>query len=215
MIIVLVTLSVIIVCIIAVLSIRHNKDLLLENLISGDYDYLSDSNVKDALQRIFDQQLVETEWIYFDLNADGKMELILQEKNYAADTHLKSIIGAFAVKDNGISAVIWDLNETGEFYFISNEKLFYFYGYYGPYNYKVYQIYQFDSEWNKKLLEGYEYFYIYDVDELPSDWLEYHPTMTQEGTYYRKFKLVDINGTLDRVYEDLSEQQWKDSLSLF
>ena len=215
-IIVLAMLFVIIVLLIAVLCTRHNKnEAKLENLINGDFDCLSDSNIKDALKGIFDQQLVETEWIYFDLNADGKMELVLQEKNCVENKTLKRIIGAFAIQDNEIIAVIWDIIDAGEFYFIGNDKLIYFYGYYGMYEQEVYQIYQFDSEWKKQFLEGFEHLYIYDLEELPSDWLEYHPTMTQEGTYYRKYKLVDMNGTLDWVYEDLSEQQWKDSLGLF
>lgn len=78
-----------------------------------------------------------------------------------------------------------------------------------------YQIYQFDSELKKQFMEGFEYFYIYDLEELPQDWLEHHPTMIQEGTYYRKYRLEDIDGTTNIIYEDLSEQQWKDSLNIF
>lgn len=216
---VLAALLVIIICVIAVVSIRHGQnEIKLESLVNGDYDYLSDDNVRNALERILDRQ--ETEWVYFDLNADGKMELIFQEKNCTYISHvphksLKAVIGAFAVQDNEIAAVIWDLVDMGAFYFIDNDKLFYYYDYHGTYDYESYQIYQFDSDWKKQFVEGFEYFYIYDLEELPPDWLEHYPTMIQEGTYYRKYRLEDIDGTTNVIYEDLSEQQWKESLNIF
>lgn len=205
-----------IICVIAVLSIRHDQnEIKLESLINGNYDYLSDNNVREALKRILDRQ--EVEWFYFDLNADGKMELILRERNYiyVSDKPVKRIIGAFAVQDNEISAVIWDLNDMSEFYFIGNDKLIYYDDYHGTYHYESYQIYQFDSEWKEQFVEGFEYFYIYDLEELPRDWSERHPTMTQVGVYYRKYGSEDVDGTTNIIYEDLSEQQWKSFLNTF
>lgn len=183
---------------------------MLEELKNGNYEHLNDDNVKRTLQQIIDQQAPEIEWIYYDLNSDGQMELILQEKEYVADKFMKRIIGVFAIQNSYVSTVIWDVGDVGAFYFLYNNKLFYYYQYYGIYDYESYQVFQFDMQWNEKLLEGYEYYYIYNVKELSPAWLEDHPTITKEGVYYKKYSVEDVDGTSIRMYEDITERQWKE-----
>lgn len=200
---VIAVLSVLLIGIVVIVNITHDKNRAkLEKLVRGDYTGLHDESMEQTLSRIIDRN--ETEWVYYDLNADGEEDLVLQEKEYTSDILAKRIVAVFTVRNNEVVHVIWDISEPGLFYFLYDNKLF-FHGYYhGTYIYDSYSNYQYNAEWERVLVERYEYFNIYSMDEMPSDWSTSYPNLAQEGIYYIR--------TTDTLEESIAEQEFRDSL---
>ena len=190
-----------------------NTTPALAAIEQGDYSSVSNDSIVETLEIIMNRRgLQDVEWIYFDLNDDGQNELILQEKASVAHTGIKRIIGIFAEQHGQVSVILWDANDMGEYSFLLNNRLIYFDQYYGTYGYESYQIYEYDHHWDKRLAEGYEYYNIDSMESLPPDWLDTHPALSQEGTYFQKYTVEDMDGKSVRVYQELTMQQWLDEL---
>ena len=203
---VLAILSVLLIGIVVILNMTHDKNSAkLEKLVRGDYTGLHDESMEQTLSRIIDRN--ETEWVYYDLNADGEEDLVLQEKEYESDILAKRIVAVFTVRDNEVVYVIWDISQPAEFYFLYDGKLFYHGYYYGTYIYDSYCNYQYNAEWDINLVERYEYFNIYSMDEMPSDWSTSYPNLAREGIYYIR--------TTDTLEESITEQEFMDGLGFF
>lgn len=192
---------------------QTNHIALLHAIEGGDYSSIDDARIVEDLENIMNNRgLREVEWIYYDLNEDGQDELILQEKASVADTRMKRIIGIFAEQRGQVLVIVWDVVDMGAFYYLLNNQLIYTYHYYGIYDYESYTIYDYDLQWDSRLVKGYEYYNIDSMESLPPDWLDVHPDLSQEGTYFRKYTVEDIDGETVRVYQDLTMEQWLDEL---
>lgn len=192
---------------------QTNETVVLDAIERGDYSSIGSDRVAEDLENIMnDREFQDVEWLYYDLNDDGQDELILQEKTSVADTRIKRIIGIFAEQQGQAFVILWDVNDMTEFCFLSNNQLIYFDQYYGTYGYESYKIYEYDLQWDKKLVKGYEYYDIDSMENLPPDWLDMHPDLSQEGTYFLKYIVEDIDGETVRVYQELTMEQLLDEL---
>ncbi len=189
---------------VGVLYILKNGAPSLEQLVGGEYSYIYDSDVREAVEDAFAQRPDELEWVWWDANLDGADDLILQEKTPCADG-MKRIQGVFCVSDNKIICVMWDDTDVTEFYSVCNNKLVYYSQYLGTYTQKVYEVCEYDCDWNKETVSGLEFFYIENMTEMPADWTTEHPDMHAEGACYQKFS-VEENG--EKAYTTLTLQEW-------
>lgn len=192
---------------------QTNNTAALDAIERGDYSSVGDDGIAENLENIMNRrEFREVEWVYYDLNDDGQDELILQEKESVADTRIKRIIGIFAEQRGQVLVILWDVNDMTAFSFLSNNQLIFFDQYYGTYGYESYKIYEYDLQWDKTLVKGYEYYNIDSMESLPPDWLDTHPGISQEGTYFLKYIVEDIDGEPVRAYQELTMQQWLDEL---
>ena len=88
-----------------------------EEIINGDMSSLYQIEEED---RNFIKQLAQNgynEWNLRDINGDGKQELILQERQGELEGNIRHIIAIFAETEEGVKRVLWDIFETGEYYY--------------------------------------------------------------------------------------------------
>lgn len=64
----------------------------------------------------------------------------------------------------------------------------------------------FDDDWNMVILESLGVTYIYDLSELPDDWIKRNPDMSEVGIYFTRFDREDEYGEF--VREVLDEYQF-------
>lgn len=138
-----------------------------ESMMQGDFSAvfgLSDED-KEDLHNMYlrDQERGDMEWAYFDINADGAEELIYQQKEPVSDSSKKRIYAVFAMTANGCERIIWDVNDMGEYHFLADDKIVYYYRHSGVYHYESYSICSFDEMWNKNVEKQLEILLIDDM----------------------------------------------------
>ena len=189
---------------VGVLYVQKSGAPNLEQLVEGEYSYIYDTDVREALEDAFAQRPDELEWVWWDGNLDGEDDLILQEKIPCADG-MKRIQGVFCVSDKKIICVMWDDVDVTEFYSVCNNKLVYYSQYLGTYTQKVYEVCEYDCDWNRETVSGLEFLNIENMAEMPTNWTTEHPDIQAEGAYYQKCSVAE-NG--EKVYTFLTVQEW-------
>ncbi len=109
------------------------------------------------------QQRNDTQWIYADINKDGLPELIWQEKDVVGNSQIHRILAIFVVSHEGAKRIVWDPHDTGEFYFLYNNKIIYYYSYSGTFDYDYYGVCECEPEGELKVNKFFE---VYDTNGL-------------------------------------------------
>ena len=167
---------------------------LSEQIKNGNFSSLiipeGDDTLLAQLERLNENiEQFGYEWLEADLNGDGTKELILQaQTGHGSD---KNRIVAILVFDHE--------NQETEFVYFHNAGLLWFiflsesgniirYTFTSGVIFAVnYTRYEFDDEWNLVRLYSLGMTYIWCFDDLPDDWLERNPGMSEVGLYFYKF----------------------------
>lgn len=165
----------------------NNTETLIRQIRNGDFSNLELSNniSINEIKRVYEKNNIEL--VECDINGDGLIELIWQEKD-SYNNYMRRIIAIFTFSNSKTKCVVWDVNDSTEFLFMSKlDNIIYYTQYYGLYDYNRYDYYVFDKDCNKEFLYGLCIYNIYDIQEINMAWWnEEHPEMTIEGVYYKK-----------------------------
>lgn len=174
-----------------------------ESMMQGDFSAvfgLSDEE-REELQNMYlrGQERDDVEWVYFDINADGAEELVYQQKEPVSGSNKKRIIAVFAMTAKGCKRIIWDTNDMGEYYFLADDKIVYYYRCSGGYQYEAYTLCSFDKMWHESTEKILQILLIDDMESYkvvrPNLWNIPQPA---EHEYY--YHIVNNEG-------DMSEQK--------
>ncbi|MCI9071249.1 MAG: hypothetical protein HFH80_00295 [Lachnospiraceae bacterium] len=140
---------------------------VLEQIIAGNFTSIGELNEEQIKELVWVynrcQEMNNTQWIYADINNDGILELIWQEKNVAGNSQMHRILAIFTASNEGTKRIIWDTADTGEFYFMNNNKIIYYYSYSGTYDYDYYGVCECEPEGELKV---YKFFEVYNTNGL-------------------------------------------------
>ena len=172
------------------------RNSIQDQIMSGDFSCLTNESweskqeVYRNLEKFSAQGL---EWCQLDLNGDGIEDLILQEaETVTSDSEEKRIIGIFDCKRNEARCVLWDVNDSTEYYFcgITGELMHYYCSFGTMVDVEGYEHYYYDYEWNKVIDYRLLIWYVNSPDgyDYPTKWFEAHPDMQEEGIYYRRYE---------------------------
>lgn len=164
-----------IVIVLALLFFCNEKNKL-EEMIGGNFSYISDVEIKQQLEHIFSTFPDDVSWIYRDINGDEKKDLILTENAYGRGR--ERILGVFAIEKNDVVTVLWDIVDMTCFYELCDKGVLYYEQYYGVYDNERYTLYRFDEYWDKIFVEGMELIYIEDIRALSSIQMTFSEDMT-------------------------------------
>lgn len=164
-------------------------------IMSGDFSCLTNENweSKQEVYRNLEKASAQgLEWRQLDLNGDEIEDLILQEaETVTSDSGEKRIIGIFDCKRDEARCVLWDVNDSSEYYFCGTTgKLMYSASSYGGVvSTESYSHYYFDEEWNE--IKDYS-LVVYRINskidkEYAEEWKRENPDMAEDGIYYRKY----------------------------
>lgn len=177
----------------------------------GDFGCITDDDVRKMLQSMQNSPNSEhLKWVCQDVNHDGKKELILQEKGDRKNEEMKCIVGIFALTDNGVKTVKWDVIDMVEYFAFCNDQLVYCYNSDGLVGIERFEICEYDEDWNVKRIGGLEKNWVDDADEVSKEWRKENPDVVQEGVYYRIFSIEETSEGLHRVYTIVAEERWKE-----
>jgi hypothetical protein len=186
----------------------YDPETLIKQVIDGDFSNLKESgdSISEQIKRSYADRADYIDFIEVDLNGDNINELIWQEKENNYNENMKRIWGVFTAQSDGIACILWDVNDAGEYYFLSaNRRLIYYTQYYGTYNYNGYEHYQLDDKGDIKYVSGLYLYNIYDFAEVDFAWWhEEHPNMLKEGTYYERY--IDESAKREGNEEGLAEE---------
>lgn len=104
--------------------------------------------------------------IYADINGDGTLELIWQEKDDVGIGSVHRILAVFTVASEGIRRIVWDVSDMGEFNFWYNDKIIYTAQYLGPYDHYYYGICECGTDGELRVIKSFE---VYDLRELTEE----------------------------------------------
>ena len=190
-----------------------NKSDMLENVMNGNYECINNDDVKDMLSSMNNSGTLEMlEWVCYDVNKDGKNDLILQEKRYSPNIRLKPIVGILGSTKAGMTVIEWDIADMAEYSCLCNDKLLFYYGKDGLLGTESFCLFEYDQNWNKKWLGGLEKNWIHDTSDIydmPEEWRLENPDMLQEGTYYRKLQIKEVEGIRRKEYTIVTEKERK------
>ena len=190
----------------------YDVETLINQIREGDFSNLKDVKESEGIpsERFEDsftvhQKYEGIEWVELDIDGDNINELIWQEKE-SYNNYMKSIIGIFSFQSDGVTCILWDVNDGTEFCFLgANGNIIYYTQYYGTYEYNGYEHYQCDIEGNMNYVGGLYLYDIYDYAEVDADWWhKEHPDMLSEGTYYKKVTIK--SGKDERVEDNLDKE---------
>jgi len=189
---------------------KIHDDILIEQIKSGDFSNVIelDEDMKKTLDHIYtlEKESQNIEWIERDLNENGLKGLIWQEKNYL-NSEAKRIVAIFALINNEVKLSFIHLVEIGRIHFISkNGNIIYHYYFYGQTRMDSYYLITFNDDGNMERSHVLLINNIYDLSELPDDWAEMNPDMTEVGIYFRKSTIIDENEVWHN--EELTEEQF-------
>ena len=140
---------------------------VLKQIIAGNFTSIRELNVEqmEELERVYNrcQEMNNTQWKYADINDDGILELIWQEKNVAGNSQIHRILAIFVASHEGTKRIVWDTGDMGEFYFINNNKIIYYYSYSGTFDYDYYGVCECEPEGELKVNKSFE---VYNTNEL-------------------------------------------------
>ncbi len=144
----------------------------LEQIREGNFTSLEELNEKqlEELDWVYNrcQTINNAQWIYADINADGVPELIWQEKDAVGDSQVHRILAVFTVSSEGCKRMVWDVGDTGEFYFYQNNNIIYFTAYLGIYDYYYYGVCECGSDGEIRVKKSFEVYYAYDLADNDS-----------------------------------------------
>ncbi|MDL2301957.1 hypothetical protein LJC58_06345 [Lachnospiraceae bacterium OttesenSCG-928-D06] len=203
----------------SILMKERSINSLSEQIKNGDFSSVKISNNTNVeeMKRIYEKQNKKDniEWVLYDINDDGIEELVWKEKE-SYNQNIKRIVGIFLFHIEGAECIVWDINDSTEYMFLSIDgNIIYYTQYYGIYDYIGYENYFFDKDWNKILVCG---LYVYNVDE-PSAfdewWKEEYPYITDTGVYYVK-SIIDTDGIeyTEKVEKDKFMEIFKENCGM-
>lgn len=145
----------------------RNKDVL-EKISQGDFTSIRglDERQWEELNWVYERSQNTAQWIYADINKDGDLELIWQEKECISSDKVHRILAVFAVTPDGCRRVLWDVNDVSEFYFYHNNKIVYFTSYLGVYDYYLYGACEYNANWELEMRKTFEIYELYDMKEV-------------------------------------------------
>lgn len=163
----------------------------------GKFDGISNLDTKqiNELNNVFENYKHVSQWIYVDLDSDGKKELIWCEKK----EEIYSVLGVFTLTQDGCKRILWDISDSDEYYFILGDQIIYYSRYSGIYDRYTFSKVEFDKKFNMEFSECYEILKVTDAKET-KDLFE----NCGEGTHY--LKIVYINQK--KQYEELAFEEW-------
>lgn len=193
-------------------------------IMDGDFSGMTDAEsrkiVEENYQRWVENETIEEmEWRLVDLNGDGIDDLILQEVQSVGQTQMHRIVAIFAMKGDGVSCMLWDLNDCSEYSFCgSTGELMYTAPYSGTaIAGEPYRHYYYDSEWNK--IEDYQLLRTQVDSSMDGsreeflqhhrEWIEAHPDMAEDGEYFIRYE-IDIELGERKGSDVLSYEQFKE-----
>jgi len=172
------------------LSNLTTQNYLLWQIKNGDFSNLivpeSDDTLLEALRLVNNNiESRNYEWVEFDLNGNGTNELILQASNN--EMSRMALIFTFDFDNQEVNLVYFHTADILRFLFLSeNGNLIWYSFSYGIYNWNSYTHMIFDEEWNLIQLYTLQITYIYDMSEMPDNWINTNPDMSETGIYFHK-----------------------------
>lgn len=200
------------------------EQTIQNEIMNGDFSAMEDSEFKEYIEEIYQRweehgTIEEMEWRLIDLNGDGIDDLILQEAQRVGQTQMHRIVAIFAIEEDNVNCMLWDLNDSTEYSFCgSTGELMYTAPYSGTaIAGEPYRHYYYDSEWNK-INDYWLDRTIVDssMDGSREEFLQYnhgfieaHPDMAEDGEYYSRYEIDIETGEL-KEREALSYEQFKE-----
>lgn len=187
------------------------KKSIQEKIMSGDFSCLSNESWESE-QESYERHRDVYEWRQLDLNGDGIEDLILQEaKTVTADSGEKRIIGIFACEKDEAGCILWDVNDSSEYYFCgaTGELMYSASSYGGVVSLEPYIHYYFDEEWNE--IEDYS-LVVYRIDskedeKYAEELKRENPDMAEDGVYCRKYTEEGMEILTREELESIYEQE--------
>lgn len=189
---------------------KNDMQEIYKQVMAGDLTALSQMEDFERIESAYNNPntLSYYEWKLVDIDHNGYEELVWQEKEDAG--YRKRIVGLFSFEKEP-KCIIWDLNDSTEFYFISDRgNLVYYDQYFGMYRFFSLDGYTLDENLDLDFTYGLRLYDIYDLSEIDENYLlefqESNPDIVSEGIYYRKITSQDSKG--GETKEILTEEQF-------
>lgn len=158
----------------------------LEEIVSGDYSGIEDQKIAEALQTALSNEPDQLEWIFMDLNGDGKEELILRDKDYQTK-YMLSIVGIFSLKRGKVVCNLLDLGDVGEFFFLCNGHLMYYCDFWGQIYDASFQEYQMNKNGNFSKVKNLTLRMVPLEEDIPPEWRKMYPGLKAGENYYEEY----------------------------
>lgn len=183
---------------------------IYKQVMAGDLTALSQMEDFERIESAYNNlnTLGDYEWKLADIDHNGYEELVWQEKEDVG--YMKRIVGLFSFEKDP-KCIIWDLNDSSEFYFISDSgNLVYYDQYFGMYRFFSLDGYTLDENLDLDFTYGLRLYDIYDLSEIDENYLlefqESNPDIVSEGTYYQK--IIPQGSKGGEIKEILTEEQF-------
>lgn len=192
------------------------KNSIQSRIMSGDFECLdNDTEYVESIEKAYGwtrNGLKDGQWRLIDLNGDGIEDLILEEKEaVTADSGKKRIIGIFACYEDKARCVLWDVNDSTEYFFcgLTGELMYSASSYGGVVSEEPYTHYYFDREWNE--ITDYT-IVVYRIDaamneEYAEKWRNENPDMAEDGIYFRKYTEEGVEVLTRKELESIYEME--------
>lgn len=183
---------------------------IYSQVVEGDLTALSQMENFDRIEEAYNNlnAFGDYEWKLIDIDHNGYEELVWQQKENVS--YMKRIVGLFSFEKDP-KCIIFDLNDSAEFYFISDsDNLVHYDQYFGMYRFFRLDGYTLDENLDLDFTYGLCLYDIYDLSEIDEDYLlefqENNSDVVSEGIYYRK--IVPQDNKSKKAKEILTEEQF-------
>lgn len=190
------------------------KKNIQSEILSGDFSCLENDD-REEMESSYSRMIEDghSTWRRTDLNGDGIEDLILQEQ-LLSDTisgrNPKRIIGIFACGEDSARCMFWDDNNDMEYRFCGTTgELMEYYDWEEEevVSIEVFEHFYYDADWNKITDYKLQMCCITTSldQEIPEEWAETHPDMTEDGYYYRYTETGNTETEVILTYEQMKE----------
>ncbi len=182
----------------------------LKEIENGNYSYIDNEHVRKHLEILLpkgaDIRDSDYEWVYKDINGDGKEDLILQEKNCNMEPPGNTLIlDIFTIKEGDVVHVFADYMDAAYYCQLCDDGLLYYEQYYGRYDYEQYILFRYDKDWNGIFVDGLALYYLLESDEGEEEYTIYEDLdMEKEQLYFWEFQMQDGK----KEYTGLTKEEW-------
>lgn len=167
---------------------------------------------QETLESIYQNQKEDMEWVFFDLNNDGKNELIWREKESSSE-YMKSIVAIFAEQGEKCKLILFDTTDVREFYALENNHLIYFKEFSWLYQYDSFAKCSMNINFQIETDMALEVFiipaYEYLLEEAGEEWvedLEREYSFINGGGNYFRLTVYEEDTTNETI---ITDEQWK------